>query len=74
MATGLVAWEETPPDKRDQIPQALRLGMSRMYAAAALSGKPVPTTLPEFFKKLPVQLNLGGSLPKLCQLFLTTQL
>jgi hypothetical protein len=51
LATGLVAWEETPPDKRDRIPQALRLGMSRMYADAALSGKPVPTTLPELFKK-----------------------
>lgn len=51
LATGLVEWEDTPPDKRFQIPQSLRRGMSRMYAAAVLSGKSVPTTLPEFFKK-----------------------
>lgn len=51
LATGLVEWEETPPDKRIQIPQSLRIGMSRMYAAVALSQKQVPTTLPELFKE-----------------------
>lgn len=50
LATGLVEWEDTPPDKRIQIPQPLRLGMSRMYATATLSGKPVPATLPELFE------------------------
>lgn len=50
LSTGLVDWEDTPPDRRVQIPQSLRLGMSRMYALATLSGKPIPTTLPEFFK------------------------
>ena len=50
LATGLVEWEDTPPEKRIQIPQSLRIGMSRMYAAAALSQKPVPTTLPELFE------------------------
>ena len=50
LSTGLVEWEDTPPDEQVQIPQSLRLGLSRMYAAAVLSGKPIPTTLPEFFK------------------------
>lgn len=50
LATGLVEWEDTPPEKRIQIPQSLRIGMSRMYAAAALSQKQVPTTLPELFE------------------------
>lgn len=50
LATGLVQWEETPPEKRIQIPPSLRLGMSRMYAAAALSQKQVPTTLSELFE------------------------
>lgn len=50
LSTGLVEWEDTPPDRRVQIHQSLQLGMSRMYAAAALARKPIPTTLPEFFK------------------------
>lgn len=50
LATGLVEWEKIEPDKRFQIPQSLRLGMSRMYAASALTRKPVPTTLPELFE------------------------
>lgn len=50
LATGLVDWEKIEPDKRFQVPQSLRLGMSRMYAASALTRKPVPTTLPELFE------------------------
>ncbi len=58
LATGLVEWDSIEPDKRFQIPQSLRLGMSRMYATSrcvhasqtALTSKLVPTTLPELFE------------------------
>jgi hypothetical protein len=39
LATGLVEWEDTPPDKRIQTPQPLRLGLSRMNSASNLFGR-----------------------------------
>lgn len=50
LATGLVEWEDTPPDKRIQTPQPLRLGMSRMNSASNLFGVSAPSTLPELFE------------------------
>lgn len=50
LATGLVEWEDTPPDKRIQTPQPLRLGMSRMNSASNLFSIPAPSTLPELFE------------------------
>lgn len=38
VATGLGEWEKLDPEKRSHIPQALRIGMSRMYLTSLLPG------------------------------------
>jgi len=51
VATGLGEWEKLDPQKRSHIPQALRIGMSRMYLTSLLQqDKQVPSGLPEFFE------------------------
>jgi hypothetical protein len=49
LATGLADWERQKPKQRDRIPEALRMGMSRMYLTSLLQGeKQPPENLPEF--------------------------
>lgn len=51
LATGLAEWEKQEPTKRAHFPQALRIGMSRMYLTSLLRGdKQAPANLPEFFE------------------------
>jgi REase associating with pPIWI_RE/pPIWI_RE three-gene island domain Y len=51
LATGLVDWEKQKPEERFNIPQALRIGMSRMYLTSLLSGdEQASSNLPEFFE------------------------
>lgn len=50
LATGLAEWEKRSPELRSQIPEALRMGMSRMYLTALLKGENAPENLPELFK------------------------
>jgi transcriptional regulator with XRE-family HTH domain len=50
LATGLAEWEKRDPQKRARLPQALRIGMSRMYLTSLLQGdRSAPENLPEFF-------------------------
>ncbi|HLO85521.1 MAG TPA: Fis family transcriptional regulator [Nostocaceae cyanobacterium] len=53
LATGLTEWEErkaTNRVERGHIPQAMRMGMSRMYLTSLLTGEEqTPVTIPEFF-------------------------
>lgn len=50
LATGLAQWEQLEPERRANLPQALRLGMSRMYLASLLQeDETAPESLPEFF-------------------------
>ncbi|MBD1936318.1 Fis family transcriptional regulator [Microcoleus sp. FACHB-68] len=52
LATGLAQWEsqERIKQRSDIIPQALRIGMSRMYLTSLLQGdETAPSNLPEFF-------------------------
>ncbi|WP_228014791.1 pPIWI_RE_Y domain-containing protein [Fortiea sp. LEGE XX443] len=49
LATGVVQWEKLELQKRSQIPEALRIGMSRMYLASLLRGEQAPENLPQFF-------------------------
>ncbi len=39
LATGVVGWEELPVEERSQVPEALRIGLSRMYLASMLQGE-----------------------------------
>jgi len=48
LATGLVEWERQSPEARSQVPESLRLGMSRLYLTSLLQGKAVPGNLPDF--------------------------
>ncbi|MGK7923012.1 MAG: hypothetical protein AB4080_23735 [Trichodesmium sp.] len=50
LATGLVEWENLNLDKRNKLPKALRIGMSKMLAISILQGEKAPTNLPEFFE------------------------
>ncbi|MDY7008692.1 MAG: Fis family transcriptional regulator [Cyanobacteriota bacterium] len=50
LATGLVEWEKLDLDKRNEIPKALRIGMSKLSAISILEGETAPTNLPEFFQ------------------------
>jgi len=50
LATGLIAWERLSSELRSQIPEALRIGMSRMYLTALLRGEDAPGDLPQLFK------------------------
>lgn len=50
LATGVVQWEELPTEKRSHIPDALRIGMSRMYLTSLLRGEEAPSDLKEFFE------------------------
>lgn len=52
LATGLLEWENLEPSQRSQIPKALRIGMSRMYAASSLQGERAPANIKEFFEKV----------------------
>jgi hypothetical protein len=48
LTRGLVEWEKQQPDKRDSIPEALRMGMSQMYLKSLLQGDDsTPQNLPE---------------------------
>ncbi len=49
LATGLVEWEGLSAQKRSQVPEALRIGMSRMYLTSLLRGEKAPENLPDFF-------------------------
>lgn len=48
LASGVVQWEKLPKELR-QVPEALRLGMSRMYLTSLLRGEEAPENLPKFF-------------------------
>lgn len=48
LATGVVQWEKLSKESR-QVPEALRLGMSRMYLTSLLRGEEAPENLPNFF-------------------------
>ena len=48
LATGLVEWERRSPLARSQVPESLRIGMSRMYLTSLLQGKEAPGNLPDF--------------------------
>lgn len=50
LATGLVEWEKRSLELRSQIPEALRIGMSRIYLTALLGGEDAPGDLPELFQ------------------------
>jgi hypothetical protein len=51
LATGLAEWEQQEPERRANLPQALRLGMSRMYLTSLLKeDETAPQSLPEFFQ------------------------
>jgi len=51
LATGLAEWEKLKPERRVNLPQALRLGMSRMYLTSLLQeDETAPGSLPEFFQ------------------------
>lgn len=50
LATGLVEWEKRSPELRSQIPEALRIGMSRTYLTALLKGENAPGNLRELFQ------------------------
>ncbi|MBW4540507.1 MAG: hypothetical protein KME43_15375 [Myxacorys chilensis ATA2-1-KO14] len=39
LATGVVQWEELPVEERSQVPEALRIGLSRMYLTSMLQGE-----------------------------------
>ncbi|BAZ49619.1 Fis family transcriptional regulator [Nostoc sp. NIES-4103] len=49
LATGVVQWEKLQLEQRNQVPEALRIGMSRMYLTSLLRGEQAPENLPEFF-------------------------
>ncbi len=49
LATGLIEWEKRLPDERSQPPDALRLGMSRMYLSSLLCNEKAPANLRDFF-------------------------
>ncbi|MCT7969864.1 hypothetical protein NG799_26465 [Laspinema sp. D1] len=50
LATGLAEWEKRDQKERAHIPEALRIGMSRMYLTSLLQGdKTAPSNIPEFF-------------------------
>jgi hypothetical protein len=50
LATGLTQWEKREPAKPVHPPEALRIGMSRMYLTSLLQGdEQAPSNLPEFF-------------------------
>ncbi|OUL23396.1 Fis family transcriptional regulator [Nostoc sp. 106C] len=69
LATGLSDWGTLEPKKRSQIPQSLRLGMSRMYLTSLLQGnEQVPSNIPEFFdwsKKPVVEWEATTEIPHL---------
>lgn len=48
LATGVVHWGKLPKELR-QVPETLRLGMSRMYLTSLLRGEEAPENLPKFF-------------------------
>ncbi|MBN3940937.1 Fis family transcriptional regulator [Nostoc sp. NMS9] len=49
LATGVVQWEKLELEKQSQVPEALRIGMSRMYLTSLLRGEQAPENLPQFF-------------------------
>ncbi|WGV26828.1 Fis family transcriptional regulator [Halotia branconii] len=49
LATGMVQWETLELEKRSHVPEALRIGMSRMYLTSLLQKEQAPENLPEFF-------------------------
>ncbi len=48
LATGLVEWERRTLEARSQVPETLRIGMSRMYLTSLLQGEEAPGNLPDF--------------------------
>ncbi|MGK7898378.1 MAG: Fis family transcriptional regulator [Xenococcus sp. (in: cyanobacteria)] len=52
VTTGLIEWEKQQPDKRDNIPEALRIGMSQMYLQSLLADdESVAQNIPEFLEQ-----------------------
>ena len=52
LTTGLIEWEKSPPEKRDNIPESLRIGMSRIYLQSLLvKDKSVAENIPELLDK-----------------------
>lgn len=49
VATGVVQWETLPTEERNLVPEALRLGMSRMYLTSLMQREQAPENLPKFF-------------------------
>lgn len=49
LATGVVQWEKLELEKRSQVPEAFRIGMSRMYLTSLLRGEQASKNLPQFF-------------------------
>jgi REase associating with pPIWI_RE/pPIWI_RE three-gene island domain Y len=51
LTTGLAEWREKEATSRGHVPDALRLGMSRMYLTSLLQGdKQASSNIPEFFE------------------------
>ena len=52
ITTGLVKWEKQQPDKRGNIPEALRIGMSQMYLQSLFANdQTVAQNVPEFLDR-----------------------
>ncbi|MEH1949695.1 MAG: Fis family transcriptional regulator [Nostoc sp.] len=49
LSTGVMQWEKLELEKRSEVPEALRIGMSRMYLTSLLRGEQAPENLPQFF-------------------------
>lgn len=50
LATGIVEWENLPHQSRSQLPEALRMGMSRMYLTSLLRQEEASANLRDFFR------------------------
>ncbi len=52
LTTGLIEWEKSPPEKRDNISESLRIGMSRIYLQSLLvNDQSVAENIPELLEK-----------------------
>ena len=52
VTTGLIEWENQQPEKRDKIPEALRMGISQMYLQSLLvDDESIAQNIPEFLEQ-----------------------
>ena len=52
LTTGLIEWEKQQPEQRNNIPEALRIGMSQMYLQSLLANdESVAENIPEFLEQ-----------------------